>query len=394
MDKKGQTLIYRIGQNLNTDANFKKAAMNDATSLLTGLLTDPEVIAAGSVFASGKPNQRTADLIDGITDRYEYLLREYNRTMTEKGLIRRRSELKKMNLLDVRNLLELPEEKNFFPNIHMTESDTGFMTSHGFYSIIPCFETGVIQVNDGRYIYFSVKEVNLETETIVMKLEDYSYSGLWELLVRTMTQFSFIKNESDGYFRTDITVLSETPECELFTILDQKDLGWNDSDMDFFKRTRIHFTEQAEKRCKAANSSFGVESSRFFITAIIKANACLEKNRPSRPVGTKRKKINSGAVMETAKSSASFDEKKIRYVGPMQVKSKQIPKLPARETVIHYKTATWQQRGFTRTYKKSGKQVYIKPQTKHRKALQDNSSGEVTKITLKFNDSSAIRERK
>lgn len=311
------------------------------------------------------------------------LIKEYNQKLTELTLAMRRSELKKLNMIDVRPLLDLDMDYVDSADLHSDcilkdlDKDQAFMGPGSFFSMIPCFEKGVIWCNTNRYIYFEIKELDVENKTCAVFLRDYAgcKSGWTPGVYGTMQLFeeekglSFLPNFAEEHNMSNV-----------YRELSQEQLGWNDRQMKIWTTRALKLADEADKKIASEFefSSQFEQLSAFFLVLLARINRTLAQNKVSRPVGEKRSKRTCMVDADSPEQS----KKHVRMVGKMAITSEKPPKLPSYETVVHYSTASWPTRGFVRTYK-SGKQVYIKETIHHRKCME-NTEGNTVATVIRF----------
>lgn len=306
------------------------------------------------------------------------VIKEYNQKLTELTPAIRRSELKKLNMIDVRPLLDLDLDFVDSTDLHSDcilkdlDKDQAFMGPGSFFSMIPCFEKGVIWCNTNRYIYFEIKELDVENKTCAVFLRDYAgYKSGWAPGVYGTV---YLFEEEKGM---SLRIAGEYNMSNVYRELSQGQLEWSDRQMEIWTSRVLKLADEADKKLA---SEFGFTSqfeqlSAFFMVLLARINRTLAQNKVSRPVGEKR----SGRKCIVNIDSQGMSKKHVRMVGKMAITSEKPPKLPSYETVVHYSTASWPTRGFVRTYK-SGKQVYIKETIHHRKCMENAEENTVATV--------------
>lgn len=332
------------------------------------------------------PGQQSPGSVPGAMQYFDYthsLLKDYIQKMVDDGKMMRLRDIKKMDILDMTGFLNLPDDGYSLPDPKQaTEEELDTMCALNWYIHVPCFEKGAIRVNKFRYIVFEVLEMDPENCHMKIKLTDYSkadgiQSGIWQKGVST-TVVTEMRNKDEEDHYVGLKLIEKQTFEQLYTMYSAKDLGWGKSD---YKQWMDTIVANAREKTKQIEKRTGIDQCGHLVNAYMAyigiCNAILTKNKPSRPV----KKQSSGKRKVSYEKGVS-PERKIRNVGPLRVQSKDIPRKPCLETVITYKTAKWKVRGHIRHYR-SGKEVYIKPTTRTRKALADTDK--VTATTIRFN---------
>lgn len=128
----------------------------------------------------------------------------------------------------------------------------------------------------------------------------------------------------------------------------------------------------------------------IFLTATALSNQILAANKPK---AVRSKKSNQNTERKiVADEQKEIPKRIVRNVGPIQIKSEKVPKVPTKETVIHYKVASWKVRGGLRHYK-NGKVVPFKPCVKHRKCLKQNDKQTDIPVTIKLHTLSEVNDQ-
>lgn len=114
--------------------------------------------------------ETTSDLQD--------LIKDYNFKLIDHGLAVKRSQLRKNDTINVQDVCEYQNDDEWsLPKIPFDKFDieqTIYEMPDLWHYLIPCFKTGIIQLNTARYIYFDVIDTNIENKSITVELIDYS----------------------------------------------------------------------------------------------------------------------------------------------------------------------------------------------------------------------------
>lgn len=314
------------------------------------------------------------------------LLRSYMQKLIDDGLMLRFRDVKKMNILDTTSFLPLPDNPYGIPRFEAaTPEEQEAINKLDFYSCVPCFEKGALKLNRLRYIVFEVLEIEPEKQKIVIQLYDYlkTESSCWQ---RGVSSIAVIKtadevDENGARHVKQVEHYGDIDCAKLYTLYSAKELGWTKKQYDQWMNVIVKHAESNAKNMKEKHNTSECERLICAFTVLIaRCNAMLEMNKPSRPV--KEKSVSgTGQKRSVSYQEGEAPERKIRNVGALRVYSKEIPRKPCLETVITYKTAKWTVRGHIRRYK-NGKEVYIKPAVRTRKALKDTN--QVTATTIRF----------
>lgn len=327
----------------------------------------------------------------------EMLFRQYMQRLTDDGVMLKLSDVKKMDILDITSFAVLPEDGYTIPRISdASREERDAIERLDWYSLIPCFEKGALKLNRFRYIVFEIEEVDPENRSVTIRLYDYMrINGVWQTGVATTikaTDFRELDKTMDDATGLPVThhVVIEHFEDrdfeELYTMYEWNELGWTKRQWGFWEDVVIRNTRAVSEKLKDEyNTSQCEQLAAVFLKIIGRCNAMLEMNKPSRPVKNAVPKGRRTAVYE----QGSAPGRKTRNVGLLKVQSKNIPKKPCLETIVTYKVAKWTVRGHVRHYA-NGREVYIKPAVRKRKALADTD--EATATTIRFRKKKTNKE--
>lgn len=309
------------------------------------------------------------------------LLKLYMQKLIDDGKMMRLRDIKKMDILDTMGFMSPPDNGYGMPHIgRFSKEEREIGDRLGWYAYIPCFEKGAVKFNTFRYIVFEMIEIDPENKSMKIKLRDYikSVKEVWEMGVGVTIVITDTSSGNINKIRYEIEDKQNFEE--LYTMYSAKDLGWTKSDYRLWLDTIVANAKTVTKEIKDQSGSDQCEELALaFMGTIVRCNAMLEMNKPSRPI--KKENIAPGK-RKIAYEKGKNPERKIRNVGALRVQSKEIPRKPSLETVITYKTAKWSVRGHIRRYK-NGKEVYIKPSIRTRKALAGTEKTTATTIRFK-----------
>jgi hypothetical protein len=302
----------------------------------------------------------------------EMLNKEYNEKLVSEGIAFTRKELKSKNQIDIRGLNgNTSGSKQTIPSFNAYPERAALIDSAGWLSCIPCMNEAVIRVNDMRYIYYYVTDVDIVKTSYRVFLQDYIFSnGAYMVGAYGTTGIRFDNNayaviEPDRQEKQDIVLMPK-----LYRMFSAKEMHWDSMKADIWNEMTVKYADDITDRMfRKNNTNQFYELVKAFITIITVTNTELYLNKPKRP----QKKTKSAAKISIENAdNESQPEKVVRRIGGMSVTSVKIPKLPTEKSVIRYKVLQWQTRGHIRTLK-SGKQVYVKPYTNTRHALEEKN---------------------
>lgn len=318
------------------------------------------------------------------------IFNEYTEKLLENGFGHTYEQIQNMNFIDARPLF--PRHGYAFsamPNIKITNEEYEFSKQNEFfYSIIPCFEEGVIQINRDRYIYWKILDIQPHCKKLTVKIEDYEVStdSDWWCGIHSCLNISVRDdNGTETYsisFNTDYKNERNAPFSVIYNLLDlKKELHWHTRERELWKKYIRRHAETNDKVYEDNNLSACVIFGDLFIKIMTKINYYLSQNKPSRPTGLKR--TAKGARKEIITEQNNVPERFTRKVGRLTVNSEKPPKAPTEATIVKYKIPSWTTRGYIRRYK-TGKVTYVKPSVHHRKCLHNDNAE--SKTTILFDE--------
>ena len=313
----------------------------------------------------------------------EKILRDYNNKLIENGYGMSRDELTKMNLFDIRSIMNETDNNYSLSTVKITNEINEWSDNVEWYQTLPCFTDGVVQFNTDRYIQYNVESLNVEKRNFVLNLKDYlqTDADIWEI----GTQMSVLVNCENESFDANVIVDNDHPYYgypQLYKLIPIKTMkNWTLQDR---KNWNI-IVKYAENFQKSTPAETQKALFLTFIQAIIVINYYLSLNKPSRPVIPRHNKRVVTKEISTAPDK-SESEKVIRKVGIIKIQSAKPPKIVTKDTVIHYKTTSWTRRATIRTLK-SGKKVFVKASTCYRQCLKDkNTNAKAKTVTIQITD--------
>lgn len=308
---------------------------------------------------------------------HEQLYAQYNQELTRR-FEARHGILSRMDTIDISTKTSIDPDINH-ETIFTCVPDP-------ILSATPCYEKGILRIDPNVFIYFEVKELDLEggkikiflhafrTQTVAGNVVEPGISGT--MLVSAYVDGDQPKlrvqnpNAGDMKFFTD-----------LYTELSPRELGWTADDVDYWQRVIVQNASNQLQRYRNQRIDPLENLGRQFCAYIAIVNVILERSKPkllpddpdqdtpenkSQDSGQKpEKKILNPAPQKPYDP----DRPRVRVVQGVRFTSRHPPKKAA-QAIRQYKTPAWTVRGHTRTYK-SGKTAYIKPGVRRRKGLAD-----------------------
>ena len=338
----------------------------------------------------------------------ENLIRDYQRKLEEKGVCLSKNELLSKNIIDAKDIFkeeieylatiakDVISKKAIFPSVigSFTDEFSDLIKDYfkskpeDPFSIIPCFEEGVVKVNAAAWLYYKITNLDIEDDNFVdinVLIQVYS-QDVYSAGYRFMRQFEFGFN-SDGKFGFSTESGINKHFGAILTEL-QNEMGWTKEQKKFWIENVVNpYNDHEEEYEKFVQDTVGdkyiirsggtyrdLDYMGLFLFIIRYVNTKLEEYKISHAKKyvskTSKSSINDIPIIKAA------EKRRLRTISTgdheINIISEAAPKKPNEKYIKHYSVATWQQRGFVR-HLKSGKTTYIKPQTKHRHVLMDKN---------------------
>lgn len=329
------------------------------------------------------------------------LIREYNQHLVDDLGMMRRRDLKKKDIVDLRQILDRKGLENWqAPDPKLDMAEKLYTVDDYYYCYIPCFEEGAYQVNDSRYIYWKMTDLDLANHRMMLWLQDFVYydgqgSG-WQPGVYGNVAWRFGDPEDEmsevlasrrrlkcEYAATEDAV---TDYVKLYRLLDvEKDLRWGGEKLSDWNAWVMRYAQQSCATMLAKTGQHNLDClAAMFTSYTVKVNKILSDHKNARKSAPVSRKEHEAFVTEKKSAAEKGEpkpkERRIRIIGPISVTSKETPK-PGRRAIANYKKASWETRGHIRTLK-SGKKVRVKKSVHRRKALLTaENAGDVPEAT-------------
>lgn len=341
------------------------------------------------------------------------LLAQYNKMLIERFGYMDYRALSKKDTVDVRPILDTAGLEGWeAPQPRQTFEDRLYCIEDYYYAFVPCFEEGVYRVNDCRYIYWKIQDLDLERHRMLLWLQDYTAyrDGCgWQPGVCGTVGWRFADPE---YEKSAAISEQRRMKCEvghgdnpgdvpdygtMYALLDPvKDLHWGADDQACWEVLVRSFAASAGKAMLKHSGKDNLDSLAYmFTTYTCKVNRILEEHRKaaraSRRVSAaehaayvaEKEKVLAEQGPEAAKA---IKERRVRTIGEITITSRTAPKRGRAKA--DYKKASWTTRAHMRTLR-SGKKVYIRSHANRRKALADTGVPDTPKaapLTLVIKD--------
>lgn len=221
--------------------------------------------------------ETTSDLQD--------LIKDYNFKLIDHGLAVKRSQLRKNDTINVQAICEYSNDDEWsLPKIPLNKFDieqTIYEMPDLWYYLIPCFKTGILQLNTARYIYFDVLDTNVENKSIMVELIDYFRDdsiwqrGISEIVTFNLKDFNqttfqrkmsnyatqlLLKQKGDlsrneiftkinlavlgNFIRDIITENAQMTYVDIYQWLSKDDLKWTNYQYDLWKKIIVTYSQK------------------------------------------------------------------------------------------------------------------------------------------------------
>ncbi len=337
------------------------------------------------------PASLYANTLENKTQELNQMLRAYNRELVDQGFGIKRADLRKKDFIDIRSILTMPNNKTSAPSSILSPEEREFGKQNFWFSTVPCFTEGVLQINDCRYIYWNMTDIQPHYDNMTLILHDYIfYEDIgWQPGVVGTVKLNFIKDECyiDLQFEDDSVQLYS----DIYQMISYKRLGWTTNQIKMWESEIIKHAKDTEDDLKIHGTDQFQELTMLFLRYISKVNYMLSLNKP-KITKTHQKTVTANTKIEIVNNDneSKTQERRVRTIGSIPITSKDIPRLPTEKTVIRYKVASWKTRGFIRKYS-NGKTVHVKESIHHRKCLQEKDH---TPVTIKLTSKEAPNDPK
>lgn len=219
------------------------------------------------------------------TSELQDLIKDYNFKLIDHGLAVKRSQLRKNDTINIQNICDYTDNDEWsLPKIPFNKFDieqTIYEMPDLWHYLIPCFKTGILQLNTARYIYFDIIDTNIENKSITIELIDYLRDnsawqrGISETVTFNLKDFNqaafqqkmsiyttqlLLKQKSDlsrdeifnkiciavlgNFVKEVITEHNQMTYVDLYQLLSIDDLHWTKYQYDIWKQIIITYSQK------------------------------------------------------------------------------------------------------------------------------------------------------
>lgn len=363
-----------------SDENVKKLYKITAAYMRPPIATIQTVMRKQLKSYDNVQNNIRKKLIHQIPQIHEILVKEYADALLSSGYGFKRSQLKKMDTIDMSGINDKPGNI-IYPNVrkeHASEYENE--DTDMFYSIIPCFEEGVIHVCRDQYIYFKIKDLNLDEKAMDIHIHYHIKDGnVWIPGISADIAYKHAKipeNDAGNQNGVSFVFENETDYTKLFSMIPYETMGWCVQQKTVWENATMKIAKKQDEDIKKEGILMPEILSLIFTNQIMYANFCLKHDKPKLiklPDDEKTKMApDPGKTKEKpdkTEKPESAKQMRTRIVGPIRIRSIKVPKAASPKNPPRYSVAAWTVCGHTRRLK-NGKLLYVKPKIHRRKCLQ------------------------
>lgn len=319
-------------------------------------------------------------------------LRDYNDALIKKMHWMTRREVKQKDVIDIRPILNRQNAESWMaPSPGASDDDIIYGVTDYWYCYVPCFEEGVLHVNDCRYIWWRVEDLDFDNNRMAVRLQDFIYyadGGGWQPGVTGLVCWRFedpdtvhagFDPESDPKLLHPPVKFAAVPEdsipdyIAMYKLVDINTLGWNAAKKKIWRDTIMANAVTGCERMKKQTGMHNLDNlAGMFTSYMLRINKILDLNKKAKCASRAVSKESHTEYLAEKKKAKSENrklepERRIMNVGPIVITSRLKPK-PGGRAVADYKKLAWKTRGHMRTLK-SGKRVWVRESVHRRKAL-------------------------
>lgn len=404
---------FEQGKGLRTLDN----AANEKTLSKNLVKSNPELAAAvnyAEMLLKQRPSGKNPDEVyidnnkvrDTLSDAvlYRDLCREHCRLLTEKGYGMKRSELKKLDTIDVTTLVDYAhKEKATMPSFPIIRTPEYMSYVLGnikkldavMCMFVPPFTNFVYKLQRDRYLHVKLEEISIEGCSLKLFVQDYTVQEtLWIPGTKGYAEVTFATVTEGKYHNYEMTIHTYGECCNPHDInmyLDLDSIGWNQHQKDVWLDKDRTYTQSVMEMLRDSGTSSCLELMKYVLMCDCVTNYMLYGNKPKivREPSAKSRATSTPAPAASTKKG-SPPERRVRYIGTVKVISASIPRQATPDRVRHYKTAVWKARGGIR-HMKDGRTIPFKESIRCRHKLKGTmSEQELAQTVLKLHDNSHI----
>lgn len=311
-------------------------------------------------------------LMEQHDDMFLETARECTRILIDNGYLHKRSEIRKMDTIDMSayGMAHSMGDEAALPIMNMSDDEKDKLKENWCLGIPPLLN-GVLRVNKQRFIGYKIQNIDLENKSYDIEMMDYGFDkGTWAFNVLAWATVQCKEHQPYGYTFNYVMTMED-----LFRhVFVDPPKGMNKLPLDKkYYDNLVNEVLPSLQEVKAENDMAFNTLNHFFI-AMIRVNCELNEHKPkavrSKAKGTKYK-------VTTVTDEVPEKDPKPQIVRTLPsgitIKSVKVPKASTLEVVRHYKVASWNVRGHMRHYK-NGKTVYIEPKVHKRKEFENTTN--------------------
>ena len=332
------------------------------------------------------------------------LTAQYNDALVEKDRALDTADLLKHDMIDLTDMSDEELDEYVTTTVRRKfEQDENAQ----FYFLLPCFQEGTVMHKKSRIIYYKMLDLNVEEKSFTIFLQDYTnveteheeitwVNGKYISGIYGTCKLSLMpgKTNLDEVYDQHCTleILSSRTFPEIYREISAKQLGWNDLRAQIWKLMVLQNSDNVDMKQKAQNIIPLVNLMHIFVTQIITANCAMaahrtkildSENGPS-PAPDKNDEAGKSRTTRTDHTAKKQPERIVHHVGRIRIISRTKPKRVTKSGIRNYRVSEWTRRAHIR-HLASGKTVYIKPSTYHRRAKPaDGMDAGRTPTTIKI----------
>ena len=313
---------------------------------------------------------------------------DYHAALAARGISMTPEVLRSKNIIDLSELSD--DELDEYVNKQFLVDGR-----EAFYYMIPCFSEGLVTHKLSRMIYYKILELDPERQYMKLFMQDYL---LFDKKMGKEIQFE--KYQPGVYGTCELLIDCDDPELcsveaaethdlpELYRMLTPKQIGWCELEAQVWKRVILQHSDNIAKRQAEAGASVIVSLFQILVSHVAASNGAMASHRMKRQEAAQAEtekqapeQASAGTQATTTKKHAAgtgqekpVPERVVHHVGKIRIISESKPRRVTKSSIRRYRLDSWERRGHVR-HMKSGKTVYIKAQTMHRKkSRQDGPS--------------------
>lgn len=316
---------------------------------------------------------------------YEKLYIEYMKCLiNEHPDFMTRKQIKEKDRIDIRpifppkNKYDITSDHDILRHISQAKPKyrtLGTKYSHSIFDIIPCFKEGTFYHDDDKYIYWLIKDINTDANTMDIFIQYYNKEPYQIWQPKASGVISYGINEQGQR----IIYVKKSEEKNLLLPTNMRyeyslsNLTWTSEE----KNVWTNFIKPINEKSLQEQGYDFIKNATIFTQYVYMVNQLLSQEK----IKTQPSKNTTAKIKSNYETTTNVTPRK-RKLDILDITSVKPPKRANAEIIRTYRLPSWKTRGHVRHYK-SGKTVYIKESIHHRKKLQQTDTVPQTIITLK-----------